>query len=192
MNGLKNKGAVLITSLVMLVILTMLGISAMQDSSLEERMAGNMRSQNIAFQATEAALRAGEADVAGWTTQPQPTKTGAQSKVWILDSMDPDAADNNKQNDNDKSWWQELDSAWWENNSLNIGKYTRDLNHKAGEKLTDAPRYVLEDRETVKDSLNIGQQNDYIGKHYYQITARGTDETSRTEVLLRSTFTRRF
>ncbi|WP_394752197.1 PilX N-terminal domain-containing pilus assembly protein [Crenothrix sp.] len=57
----KNQsGVVLVVSLIILVLLTLLGLTGMQTTSLEEKMAGNMRDKNMAFQAAEAALKAGE------------------------------------------------------------------------------------------------------------------------------------
>jgi type IV pilus assembly protein PilX len=57
-----QSGAALIVGLIFLVILTVLGVAAMQNSTLEERMAGNARDRNVAFQAAEAALRDAERD----------------------------------------------------------------------------------------------------------------------------------
>ncbi|WP_413436833.1 PilX N-terminal domain-containing pilus assembly protein [Sulfuriferula sp. GW1] len=51
-----QQGATLIVALIFLVVLTLLGIAAAQNSSLEERMASNTRSRDIAFQAAQAAL----------------------------------------------------------------------------------------------------------------------------------------
>ncbi|MEX6501654.1 pilus assembly PilX family protein [Pseudomonas zhanjiangensis] len=59
----KQEGAVLLICLVMLLVLTMIGISSMSNSTLQERMAGGARDYNQAFQAAEAALRVGEAHV---------------------------------------------------------------------------------------------------------------------------------
>lgn len=55
-----QSGAVLIISLIMLLLLTLIGTTSMQSSSLEEKMVGNMRSRDLAFQAAEAALRGAE------------------------------------------------------------------------------------------------------------------------------------
>ncbi len=55
-----QRGFVLIVALVLLLILTILGLAAAQSTSLEERMAGNARNRDMAFQAAEAALRAAE------------------------------------------------------------------------------------------------------------------------------------
>jgi type IV pilus assembly protein PilX len=49
-----------VTGLIFMVVLTLIVIAAMRSSILEEKMAGNARSQNVAFQAAEAGLRAGE------------------------------------------------------------------------------------------------------------------------------------
>jgi len=58
-----QNGFVLITALIFLVILAVLGISSMQASTLQERMAGNLRDRNIALQAAELALRDAERDL---------------------------------------------------------------------------------------------------------------------------------
>lgn len=56
-------GAALIVSLLMLMVMTLIGVTAMQTNLLEEKMAGNFRDTNLAFQAAEAGLRDAEADI---------------------------------------------------------------------------------------------------------------------------------
>jgi type IV pilus assembly protein PilX len=58
-----QRGAVLIVTLLFLVILTMLGVTAMSGTTMEERMAGNARDGSIALQAAEAALRDARRDI---------------------------------------------------------------------------------------------------------------------------------
>ena len=53
----RQRGAVMIVTLLFLVILTMLGITALSSTTMEERMAGNTRDSQTALQAAEAALR---------------------------------------------------------------------------------------------------------------------------------------
>lgn len=53
----RQLGAVLVTGLIFLVVLTLISIAAMRGTLLEERMAGNARDQDLAFQAAEAAMR---------------------------------------------------------------------------------------------------------------------------------------
>lgn len=62
MNGYsRQSGFALIVGLVVLLLLTLIMVTALKMASLEERMAGNLRNENIAFQAAESALREAEA-----------------------------------------------------------------------------------------------------------------------------------
>lgn len=56
-NPTSQNGAALITGLIFLVVLTLISLSAIKSTSLEERMAGNARDQDVAFQAAEAGIR---------------------------------------------------------------------------------------------------------------------------------------
>jgi len=55
-----QSGAALFVCLMLLTVMTLLGLSAISGSTLEEKMAGNVRNKHLSFQAAEAALRAGE------------------------------------------------------------------------------------------------------------------------------------
>lgn len=55
-----QRGAALVMTLVFLLLLTILGITASNTATLEERMAGNVKDQNLSFQAAETALTHGE------------------------------------------------------------------------------------------------------------------------------------
>ena len=55
-NHKRQRGAVLVISLIMLLVMTLIGITGMQATVLEEKMAGNYNDQNIAFQAAESTL----------------------------------------------------------------------------------------------------------------------------------------
>ena len=59
----RQRGAVLIVALIFLVILTMLGVTAMTGTTMETRMAGNARDLGVALQAAEAALRDAHMDI---------------------------------------------------------------------------------------------------------------------------------
>jgi hypothetical protein len=62
----KQQGAVLIVSMVLLVVLTLLGVSVMNMTQLEERMASNMQEVTQAFQSAETGLSQGYADDDVW------------------------------------------------------------------------------------------------------------------------------
>ncbi|HMX53658.1 MAG TPA: PilX N-terminal domain-containing pilus assembly protein [Plasticicumulans sp.] len=95
----RERGAVLIMTLILLVVATLIALSAQRNTALEERMAGNLLDRNLSFQAAEAALRGGESALAnavaagsvpvlcsadagncaaGWYT----AASGAQTPVW--------------------------------------------------------------------------------------------------------------
>jgi Tfp pilus assembly protein PilX len=59
-----RRGAALVTSLMILLVLTILGIAAMRTASLEERMAGNVQEAVYAFEAAESGLNAALNDAA--------------------------------------------------------------------------------------------------------------------------------
>jgi len=56
----RQQGSTLVISLMILVVMTLIGLTGIATSTLEEKMAGNTRDQAVAFQAAEAALRNGE------------------------------------------------------------------------------------------------------------------------------------
>ena len=58
-----QRGVALIVSLILLVVVTLLGLAGMQNTSLQERMSGNMYDRSVAMQSAEAALRAAEAAI---------------------------------------------------------------------------------------------------------------------------------
>jgi type IV pilus assembly protein PilX len=61
----RQDGAALVISLILLLILTVIGMSAIQTTTTEERMAGNMRDTQIAFQSAEAVMRDAEQFIEG-------------------------------------------------------------------------------------------------------------------------------
>ena len=66
----RESGAILVISLLLLLVMTLLGIAAMQTTGMEERMAGNTRNINLAFQGAEAGLRDAEDRIRIMVTRP--------------------------------------------------------------------------------------------------------------------------
>lgn len=84
-----QRGMVLVISLLILLVLTLLGLSAMRGAGLEERMSGNQYDKNYVFEAAEAALREAEAIAAAPLTVPSsctngicPTPTAGNKDRW--------------------------------------------------------------------------------------------------------------
>lgn len=169
----KQIGVVLIVSLIMLLLLTIIGVTSMQVTGLEEKMAGNMRNQNLAFQSAETALRDREAWI--FTRPSEPAIDSAT--VWALNAADPIPT-------NSADWWHDVNDAWWPINAVALG-FT-----PAG--IATAPRSIIEFKRFAADTLLIGAGGSIPGITYYQITSRGTGGNNQARVLLQSTTARRF
>ncbi len=57
-NHSRHKGSVLTIALFILLVLTIIGATALNDTVMEERMSSNFQNGNIAFQATESGVNA--------------------------------------------------------------------------------------------------------------------------------------
>lgn len=65
-----QRGTVLIIGLILMVVMAMIGLTGMNTTTQQERMAGNLRDRNSAFQAAELSLRVGEQQVINRTFPP--------------------------------------------------------------------------------------------------------------------------
>ena len=97
---IRQTGAILVVSLLLLLVLTMLGLTAMQMTRMEERMSGNTRDRDIAFQGAEAGLREGEAQLETLTEEPIPC-IAAPCFVWESGANEMIG----ELRDKDESWW---------------------------------------------------------------------------------------
>lgn len=86
----KQRGAVLYVALMMLVLLALIGITALQVTGLQERMTASYRSTNLAFQNAEGRARGKEADL-----QRQVQSGGGEAididEAFCANSFDPSA-----------------------------------------------------------------------------------------------------
>jgi len=179
----KQQGAALIVSLVILIVMTIIGLASIRTSSMEEKMSANTRDQQIAMQATEIAIRAGEAWIASQTTEPDVTDNGI-TNVWTANIMmsDENAVD---------SWWQQRNAAWWNSNGVQTPNAVT-FSTNAGNINVTRPRYVIEYIQYVGDDLLVGTGSTTTGRSYYRVTARGTGGSEQARVLLQSTTAKRY
>ncbi len=56
-NAKNQQGIVLVVALLILLVMTILGISMLSSSTMEERMASNIQAQQVTFQAAESCIR---------------------------------------------------------------------------------------------------------------------------------------
>lgn len=172
----KQTGAALIVSLVILVIMTLLGLSSIRTSSLEEKMATNLRDQELAFQAAEIALRDAEKRISALVAEPIATQGGSNEDIWATNAVDPTP-------NNATPWWMERTEAWW----LANGIASVDVAN-----VSNPPRYIIEKLIFDKDTAAVGTGSPIDGQIYYRITARGTGGSNHARVLLQSTVVKRY
>lgn len=76
-----QQGAVLYVALIMLILLALLGVVGLQVAGLQERMAANYRSANLAFQNTEGEARSVECGLEAMNDLPGRTCTPIDASV---------------------------------------------------------------------------------------------------------------
>jgi type IV pilus assembly protein PilX len=75
----RQRGAALFVGLMLLILLALIGIAGMQTSTLQERMAGNYRTQVLAFQNAETEVRRAEREI---------LRTVNANGVYLADAVD--------------------------------------------------------------------------------------------------------
>lgn len=200
----REHGFVLGTVLIFMVILMMLGLASMRDSTLQERMAGNLRDRNLALQAAELAMRDAERDVAAvrastgsfGTTRPAGERggTAAQQAEWwyrnpiLMQTWTPDCSRGQCWSVDSTAatkpvWenadWGDQDGSTGTNPTVQYGQYT---GAPAIAGLAAQPRYIME--------LFVPSQNDVSGvesqRVVIRITARAVGQNKNTVVMLQS------
>jgi len=168
----KQSGSALIVSLTILLVLTILGISSLRTTSLEEKMAGNSRDAQAAFEAAEAALREGEDFVIKSLNNDAYTATGGPGGLYTETSIAADA-------------WT-VDANW---------ATARQVPYSTQVALP--PRFMVQlisatvGLGQVADLGNAGSYGDDKGAAgFYQITARGTGISPNSRAMLQSYFSK--
>ncbi len=166
-------GAVLIVSLFLLVVLTLLGITVMQGTTMETRMASNREDQTIAFEAAEAALRQGEKVIQAMSKPPTAVGATCPSNcvVW-------------KQGTLFQRYASYVDSTIWADPRISTANVPL-----AG--VAAPPTYAIELIQVDRSggSFVVGTAG---RMYYFQVTARGTGRDSDTHVVLQSAVARYF
>lgn len=177
----RQSGTVLLVALIMLLVMTLLGLNSLRGTSLEERMAGNWRDQNLALQAAEAALREGENFIAPGAALPEfdnfPCAIGQTCTVYQFDDDAPATALLTSR--------AAVQVQSWLNSSTAYGAVI--------DGVAQQPSYMIEHRRHVRDSLVVGTGvANETGRHMYQITAYGVGQTPETVRVLQTLFAKRY
>ena len=172
-----QRGAALITSLLMLLVLTILALTAMETTVMEEKMSSNSRQKQIAQQAAESALRAGELFLANNINTLPDIAQNFNGAGGLYDSTQPGsgAALN----------WDPSDAGNWSaGNSVADTRLNSFSNNPAA--VPGPPRFVIEYLGTSElPPLNFKTPS--VGRHSFRVTAIGWGRDTRAKVVLSST-----
>jgi type IV pilus assembly protein PilX len=174
-----QRGATLIIALLILVMIMMYGIPAAMNSTQNERMAGNTRNRDLAFQAAESALKTADSFM------------NAETFLTLNPRFDPNADGNcsdhtngflcnGESHANDAAYWRDDGTAntfdW--DTANNYRTPTSTLSEVAQQ-----PRYVV---EKMPDASYPGPPA--VTKHYYRVTAMGVGKDSSAVVILQAMY----
>ena len=170
----RQRGVALFISLVLLLVLTIIGVSSVQTTSLETRMARNEHDTLLAFQAAESALRDAEQFLEGVVTTTIFTDVGANG-LWTVANL----GDENR----------------WEANGVWAGGGSAVAPASVGV-VAEPPRYLIEHIASVIREENAHQLGDPYGGsgadriEMFRITARGVGGSANARVVLQTTYGR--
>lgn len=171
----RQRGIALFVSLVLLLILTIIGVSAVQTTTLETRMARNEHDRLLAFQAAESVLRDAEAFLETLTNTAGFVPGCANGLCDMVNNFD-------------EPIWEDPNFNWAGARSPEIAM-DADL-------VAAQPTYVIEYVASVIREENAYQLNDpYAGGvadriEIFRITARGVGGSQAAQVMLQSTYGR--
>lgn len=174
----RQRGSVLIVSLIMLLLLTILSVSSMSGNLMQERMASNANEYALAFAAAESALRRGESWLDPLTENPQTGTGGLPNRVWTTGTIwaagtGPDMV------------YRGNNSAWWTANGI-------PLTNGGGSPLPLVAAQPLYTIHHVAQRNSGGSLSRPPDEYFYEVTARGVGRSQLSAVIVQSTYRRRF
>lgn len=171
----RQRGSILVVSLMILVVLTMIGVSSMSTTSLQEKMAGNFRDRQIAFQAAEYTLAYAE-DYA---------RNNINSASIFNNSNGLYATYSGPTNLN------AFDSSWWTGTNSQVLPTTI-------AQVRTQPRFIIEYRGDIGQeegtSINVGGYGVNSGGgeiSNFRVTVRATGLSNDTMIILQSNYGKR-
>jgi type IV pilus assembly protein PilX len=161
----KQQGVILAIGLIMLLLMTLIGTTGMQMTTLQEKMTGNFKDRNLAFQSSEAALRDAEQYLRNASAMPafnssnglyQPGASGVD--VWT--TID---------------WSDASDSVQYSSTIPDV---------------SSQPRYIIEELPAVLDSKGSLETGVVLPSRFYRATSRAVGGTDTAVVILQSVYKR--
>lgn len=203
----RTHGTVLVVGLVILMVISVLALSGMRTSVLQELMAGHAKDANTAFQAAEGALQAGLTYLAGKRGAPPSPKgpgdsiTGTGVQVWSacrVADLDSATETNPLERLDPCRTPKAVIEAWraYDKGGSVANLRGQTIGVAAGSNLrnvgtTEQPRYIIETRYIPSDD-QLETRARRKGFHYSTVTAVGFDANTRSRSILQTTITQQY
>ncbi len=190
--GSQERGAALLLTLAILLILTVLGVSSVQTTSLQEKITRNNRDMNVAFQAARAAILEAEAWLEGMTSLAAFPPDGAAvscagGRCRATDGVARWAQDH---------WDDPATSIRAELGTAQAARYR--IEYLASLELSEASSAETDPGDTASTAASPDASLDAapdaspdtgpVHSHIFRITARATGSTGKAVAMLQTTY----
>jgi type IV pilus assembly protein PilX len=175
-----QRGAVLVVGLIFLVLLMLLGVTAYNVATQEERMAGNARDRARAFEAAELALR----DCAQYLGSPLPPKFSTSGTLYPGMYYNPPPV--TLPDPPPQDMWQTINWDTAMNTTSSGSARWTTVSGTAGPAKCIVERITDVTRQNYSLRAELPQQRDTA----YLVSARGVGANSNTQVFLQSYYIR--
>lgn len=163
----KQSGMVIIVGLIFLMILTLIGVSAMNSTALSEKLTQNLRDTTAAFKAAEASMGDGESWLQTQLTTPTAVSTCSSSpcNVWAPNVL---------------GTVYQQPTSWWQSNAKTFSGTLYGV--------ATQPQYIIEYHAFVPYDLSPESRSKGKGYYFFKVNARGTGATTNAQVNLQSVY----
>ena len=205
-----QQGSVLLICLILMIAVTLLGISSMKTTMVEHKIVSNTRNQTLALTSAEAALNEATGIILGQSGDKK------RSGFKLIDLQGSDQAPHNisiSLNDTESIsvplWGEgavtdnagylegESEQNWWANNAKTAA-LSEDLTAtnttltNNNYRLSSNPRYLIEKGEFIPDDLNPNTLAAYRGRQAFTAISRSNGSTGTAEASLQANVVTRF
>jgi type IV pilus assembly protein PilX len=179
----KQSGIALAIALVFLLLMTIIGVSAMSTSALQEKMAGNLKDKHWSFSQAESGITEGE-------------RILCEVYPGRIPSIDPGNTTDGlyRTSNTGIPIWETID--WtagtdvFAHTSWATGYYISEPTRS----FVAAPaKFVIEEVQEVRDGLkgSFGYSNSGKSRMLYRVTSRGVGGTANAVTILQTTFAKK-
>jgi len=177
-----SNGSILVTSMLLLLVMTILAVTALDSTVMEEKMSSNTRQKNLAHQAAETAIKAAEA----WLNTT--ANVGIHAHV-SQKFKGADALYDSTKSASTLSWDTNTSSVWATGNSQAVTTLTTTFPTDPSV-IPGPPRYVIEYVGRIGEPpLNFSDPD--LRPYAFRIIAIGWGPDKNTKVVLSSSFNKR-